>query len=487
MKNSRDSSSKKRSRQTSYSQSFKDGESPKAYSLEYEKKMNEIGMITDNFQDEAEIGDDCRELCKTLLSGEYETPTGTLFENEFFVKALREARSRNEFRVSRDLMPLLVPSAELLHIRGATDLKGVIEELNTEWTKCGVIFGPHPKPDFAVGLGSSAFTPDELQQLRTNHTDQCPSYMTADLFFPFLICEVKSANLPLAEAERQTMHSASIAVRALIELYRKVSREQELDQKILVFSVAHDPSFVKIYGHYAKIDGPKLRYFRHLIRSFDFTDADVEDSAGVLNRKDRWTAYRFTRKVYEYFVPKHLGRIRSALSPLVEQSPESEYEFNNPEALSGHVAQSEPSSYVVERFEKPRSSATSMLLEENNKLERNQMRLQQEKDAMRDQVNTLILQQQEQQARQQEQQARQQEQQARQQEQLNKLQDLLVQQKEAAEQQRKEERKEMENQRKEERQEIEQQRKEERQELKHQMEMLERQNGQLMLMLQSKI
>ncbi|MCJ1448704.1 MAG: hypothetical protein MMC23_009221 [Stictis urceolatum] len=316
------------------------------------------------------------------------------------------------------------------------------------------------------------------------------------------------------------MHSASIAVRALIELYRKVSREQELDQKILVFSVAHDPSFVKIYGHYAKINGPSLRYFRYLIRSFDFIDTDVEDSANTSNRKDRWTAYRFTRKVYEDFVPRHLDRIRRALSPLVEQSPESEYEVytSNLEAPSEHVAQNESSSHVVGLFKKPGSSATSMFQEENRRLERVQQHLQQEKDELRNQVNTLIQQQQEQQARQQEenrrlerdqqhlqqekdelrnqvntliqqqqeQQVRQQEQQARQEEQLNKLRDLLVQQKERAEQQREKEREEIEKKRREEREEMEKKRREEREEMEKKRKEEREEMKQLMLMLKNK-
>lgn len=46
----------------------------------------------------------------------------------------------------------------------------------------------------------------------------------------------------------------------------------ELDKKILTFSISHDHSMVKIYGHYASIQGDKTIFYRHPIRSFDFTE-----------------------------------------------------------------------------------------------------------------------------------------------------------------------------------------------------------------------
>ena len=64
----------------------------------------------------------------------------------------------------------------------------------------------------------------------------------------------------------------TIAVRAVVELFRYVKREKELE--ILAVSISHDHRSVRIYGHYAVIDGPELKYYRHPIRTFDFTEMD---------------------------------------------------------------------------------------------------------------------------------------------------------------------------------------------------------------------
>jgi hypothetical protein len=43
--------------------------------------------------------------------------------------------NRNEARIIRDLSPLLVPSAEVLHVRGAMHLKHLIENVDESWIK----------------------------------------------------------------------------------------------------------------------------------------------------------------------------------------------------------------------------------------------------------------------------------------------------------------------------------------------------------------
>jgi hypothetical protein len=300
-----------------------------------ENDMKESGMIMDILQTDVIPSNDSTKLCETLLAGKCKTPEDSLFHEDCFSTAIGAA-NRNEARVVRDIMPLVVPSAELLSIRNiVTKLEHVIEELDTQWV-CNVICGRCPKPDFAAGLASSAFTPEEVKWVKSI---PCTSYVTKSMCFPFLVCEVKSADGSIYEAEKQAMHAASIAVRAVIELYREVSREHELDKEILVFSIVHNHRIGFIYGHYARVD-KKLRYFRRLISSFDL----MEDMG-----KNRWKAYNFTRKVYADFFPKHLERIRSALSKLEKRPPESGYE------VSGH-----------NDVEAPKSKPSLMSLSQDN-------------------------------------------------------------------------------------------------------------------------
>ena len=127
------------------------------------------------------------------------------------------------------------------------------------------------------------------------------------MYFPFLTCEVKCGAAALDVADRQNAHSMTLAVRGIVELFRAVKREDEVNRKILAFSVSHDHRSVRIYGHYPVITGKDIQYFRHPIHTFDFT---------ALDGKDKWTAYRFTKNVYDTWMPTHFKNICSAIDQL---------------------------------------------------------------------------------------------------------------------------------------------------------------------------
>ncbi|TKA53026.1 hypothetical protein B0A55_13582, partial [Friedmanniomyces simplex] len=105
-------------------------------------------------------------------------------------------------------------------------------------------------------------------------------------------------------ADTQNIHSASIAVRAILRLYnaaygRDHEKTQALLGRILVFSVSHNNQLVNLYGHYAvasssndKTDGTaeELQYFRYGIAMFSLT---------MYEGRDRYNAYNFIRNVYD--------------------------------------------------------------------------------------------------------------------------------------------------------------------------------------------
>jgi hypothetical protein len=82
----------------------------------------------------------------------------------------------------------------------------------------------------------------------------------------------------------------TIAVKGIVELFRLVKHEKELYRELLVFSISHDHSTVRIYSHYALIDGSKTTFYHYPIKKFDFTS---EES------KDKWTFYRFAKNVFD--------------------------------------------------------------------------------------------------------------------------------------------------------------------------------------------
>lgn len=97
------------------------------------------------------------------------------------------------------------------------------------------------------------------------------------MYFPFLTCEVNCGAVALVIADRQNARIMTCAVRGIVDIYRAVKREKELCRKILVVSISHDHSAVRIYGHYTLVEGNKTTFYRHHIRSFDSTDQDGKE------------------------------------------------------------------------------------------------------------------------------------------------------------------------------------------------------------------
>ncbi|KAI9674841.1 MAG: hypothetical protein M1829_003581 [Trizodia sp. TS-e1964] len=253
-------------------------------------------------------------LCKTLLETEQETPENTLFQEDIFERVCQKIQGRNEAVIVQDISRLIRQSR----------LEQCIPFTSI----------PRPQPDYSVGFLRTAFSDDQLNKLQP-HVGSIYSksyYMgTFTMYFPFLACEVKCGSEAIEVADRQNTHTMTLAVRGIVELFRLVRREKELHQEILAFSVSHDDSRVRIYGHYALTNDAKTTYYRHLLHDFSFV---------VLEGKEKWTAYKFTKNIYDLWMPMHLKRICSVIDQLpsdidFEVSEQSGLHFSeNPQSLS---------------------------------------------------------------------------------------------------------------------------------------------------------
>jgi hypothetical protein len=265
-----------------------------------------------SFLEESDLGitNSSKEIIQTLLSAEQTVPMNSLFRDDLFKSTLRKIQDRNETRVIRDITLLIVPSAELLATYGDSDLECLIDGSNDGWNNSIPLTKTRPQPDYSVGFRQEAFTEDQLKRLKPfvgDFLDTSFFLATYYMYFPFLTCEVKCGTAALDVADRQNAHSMTMAVRGIVELFRLVKREPVVHQQILAFSISHDHRSVRIYGHYPIIDGKNTTYHRHPIRTFDFTE---------LEGKEKWTAYKFIRNVYDIWMPGHLRRICSVIDDL---------------------------------------------------------------------------------------------------------------------------------------------------------------------------
>ena len=231
----------------SYSQGVKKAEYPRAYTLAFETRVLEpAGIMMDQQLGEEAIPDSCKKLCTTLVNARYDHSQNFVFEWNLFWKVLNGVRSGNKARVVSDILPWLIPSAELPFICGLFELKDSRKEIQGDWTKCFLFVCPLPRPDFTVGFWSSTFTGDKIKKLKYPSLLKNPTLFTGDLYFPFLIFEVKVKSIinnstllcwlafaiskcdnnGLNIADRQHACSASTVVNSILQLYPTLSRAE---------------------------------------------------------------------------------------------------------------------------------------------------------------------------------------------------------------------------------------------------------------------
>ncbi|MCJ1468805.1 hypothetical protein MMC07_007435 [Pseudocyphellaria aurata] len=247
---------------------------------------------------------------RNLLDAEQSVPPNSLFRDDVFKRFCREIANRNEAMIIQDVTRLIVPSAKNLAICGDRHLDVLIENVNEAWTASIPVEGPRPQPDYSVGFRRSAFTDAQLHKLDPligSVFDTSFFVATYRMYFPFLTCEVKCGAAALDVADRQNAHSMTIAVRSVVELYKAVKREKELNQEILAFSISHDHRSVRIYGHYVVVNNNQTNFYRHPIKTLDITSEEG---------KEKWSTYKFTKNVYDVWMPTHLQRICSAIDQL---------------------------------------------------------------------------------------------------------------------------------------------------------------------------
>lgn len=276
----------------------------------YELLLSAKGSFMD--ESELDVAQTSTKLYLKLLDTDQTVPKNTLFRDNVFKQTCSRIQGKNEERVIRDISPLIVPSAEILASRGAKHLDILIESTNEVWNNSIPLTGTRPQPDFSVGFRREAFTQEQLDKLAPytgNFTSGNQSFFMATHYMclPFLTCEVKCGDAGLDIADRQNAHSMTLAVRATVELFRLVGREMELDRELIAFSISHDDNSVRLYGHYPVIFGKDIEYYRFTIDEFNFVADD-----GV----DRWAAYKFTKNVYNLWMPSHFKRLCSVIDEI---------------------------------------------------------------------------------------------------------------------------------------------------------------------------
>lgn len=306
--------SNKRPRTSSYSQSVKDKLVPVAYTSAYQQWIVTKGLDMDVLKGEQYVSKESQALCGRLQIITLASIQPSVFPEGSLRQVLNQCQNRNEALVNRDVTPMLVPPIMALYLHGANHLEHVVDEVNTDWDERCVLAGPQLRPDLAIGLFSSAFTSEEIDKLNNYTAIDNWTRFTGEMYFPFLMCEVKCGKEGLDIADRQNMHSCSVALRALLRIeqeadkYRPGKKLPGLCGQILVFSVSHDQKDARLYGHYAVLRGENWTYHRYFIDAFNLFP----------KRDDILTLHNFIHNLFKTHLPAHVQRLKDALAVFPE-------------------------------------------------------------------------------------------------------------------------------------------------------------------------
>ena len=305
----------------SYSQSRKDGAVPEQYTPDYERHIFTKGLDMDLLRGENSICKQSKESCIGLTKITRHTIMPTIFPQDRLREVINQLANRNEAIINRDVTPMILPPIMSLFLGGDTHLEHVVDEVNADWYEQCVLEGPRIRPDRAIGLFASAFTEGELDKLQRYKSVDNWTQFTGSMYFPFLMIETKCGREGLDVADRQNMHSCSVAVRAILRIeqeadkYRAAAKLEKLSRQVLVYSISHDRQDVRLYGHYAIIQGEKWTYYRYRIGTFNI----------LTSQRDLLTLYNFGQNVLKAHVLGHVERLKGALLAQPEPSALSVY------------------------------------------------------------------------------------------------------------------------------------------------------------------
>ena len=315
MGDSRDPShSNKRPRQSSYSQTSRDRKAPESYSPAYETYILAEGLDMNIIKGEELVSKQSKSFCEELQKISHQTIEPGLFDGKIVRKVVALCRKRNEAMIYREITLMISPPIKSIYFHGGDHVEHVIDEVDANWKHNCVLSGPRPRPDLALGLSSSAFTSAEIEKLDCYSTSNNWTKFTELMYFPFLMCEVKCGRDGLDTADRQNMHTSSIAIKAILQIeqeadkYRPEKELQRLSYQTLIYSISHDQEDARIYGHFPVVYGEKWYYYRYRIAKLDL----LAEKHGLL------ASHNFVGNVLKLHVPKHLDRLKNAIAILPE-------------------------------------------------------------------------------------------------------------------------------------------------------------------------
>ncbi|KAF7855426.1 hypothetical protein EAF04_010169 [Stromatinia cepivora] len=280
---------------------------PEYHDALYTTKLEANGSFMKEYRGELpEEAKKFNDEIRRMLEREQPVPKDSLFSDDYFEDTMDLIQDRNEAFIIKTISDVMIPHVGAMTIKGASHLDPFIQSFDEGWNNCKKITQTHPKPDSAIGFKETALSAKQTEKIQPYLGDldaKSDFKATFYMLFAFLTYEVNPGNIGLDIADRQNAHSMTIAVRALVALFRLMGREQELYGKILTISISFDHRTVRIYGYLPIIKGQNTEVWREDIDAFDFRTREGQY---------KWKCYQYSMNTLD-IGRQLLHRIRSAI------------------------------------------------------------------------------------------------------------------------------------------------------------------------------
>ncbi|KAL3459020.1 hypothetical protein BJX64DRAFT_291564 [Aspergillus heterothallicus] len=291
--------------------------------------MNLRGVFFDNHW--RGFASEDRQSCQRLFEIKWRTPGETVFDTPFPL-VIHRLKHLNKRGIANLIAFLIVPSAEMEHFRGHITNKCLADTIEEPWSCAVSLDGEsgrasyqaeqpfrklRPWPLYSVGFKYAAFTQEQQAKLQPQLGEYGGSSYykgTRDMLFPFLTVEVKARDSLIEEGQGRNAYAMAIGLRSVCMVFYAAGRTNEIDRRVLGFSITFNHESVFIHAYYPVFyDFPKgntkVGYHRHTLRKFKLADQD-----GV----NRWTSYKFVMSLYDNWAPQHYKRLCAAIDALSE-------------------------------------------------------------------------------------------------------------------------------------------------------------------------
>ncbi|KAK7548821.1 hypothetical protein IWX49DRAFT_625256 [Phyllosticta citricarpa] len=216
---------------------------------------------------------------------------------------------KNEAKVVSDVGPVVVPHVDHINYLENNILGKLTESVDDIWSHCIPILASNcPKPDYTAGFDWRTFNDNQIEKMdNLGPTADCSFYQgRKEQYFPFFTCEAKGTSGDISEAGNQSLETALIASRGLIELFRRAKLEDKIQHQILCFSAVYDNANSWIYAHLSHDVRERFpTFYRYQVACFNFPAQAL-------------ASYKLVKNIYKIWAPQRRDLICEALDVIAK-------------------------------------------------------------------------------------------------------------------------------------------------------------------------